>query len=47
MHGSSFGCDPKAGYFRQVYLADEQTLDGAFIGLADFMAKSSSAIVAR
>ena len=30
VHGSGFGCDPKAGYFRLVYLADEQLLGTAF-----------------
>ena len=30
VHGSGFGCDPKDGYFRLVYLADEQLLASAF-----------------
>jgi aspartate/methionine/tyrosine aminotransferase len=33
VHGSGFGCDPQAGYFRMVYLADEQTLGKAFDGI--------------
>jgi len=30
VHGSGFGSDPKAGYFRVVYLADEELLRSAF-----------------
>jgi alanine-synthesizing transaminase len=30
VHGSGFGCDPAAGYFRMVYLADEDLLGSAF-----------------
>jgi alanine-synthesizing transaminase len=30
VHGSGFGCDPKDGYFRLVYLADEELLGSAF-----------------
>jgi aspartate/methionine/tyrosine aminotransferase len=33
VHGSGFGCDPQAGYFRMVYLADEQTLATALDGI--------------
>lgn len=33
VHGSGFGCDPRAGYFRMVYLPDEQTLAKAFDGI--------------
>ena len=33
VHGSGFGCDPKAGYFRLVYLPDEQLLGAAFDGI--------------
>ena len=33
VHGSGFGCDPDAGYFRLVYLADEQLLGSAFDGI--------------
>jgi len=29
VHGSGFGSDPKAGYFRLVYLADEALLGSA------------------
>jgi alanine-synthesizing transaminase len=37
VHGSGFGCDPKAGYFRLVYLADEQLLGAAFDGIESFL----------
>ena len=37
VHGSGFGCDPNDGYFRLVYLADEQTLDAAFDGIEQAM----------
>jgi aspartate/methionine/tyrosine aminotransferase len=30
VHGSGFGSDPRAGYFRMVYLTDEELLDTAF-----------------
>ncbi len=30
VHGSGFGCAPEAGYFRLVYLANEQLLGSAF-----------------
>jgi alanine-synthesizing transaminase len=33
VHGSGFGCDPADGYFRLVYLADEQLLAEAFDGI--------------
>jgi alanine-synthesizing transaminase len=33
VHGSGFGSNPKDGYFRLVYLADEQLLDKAFDGI--------------
>jgi aspartate/methionine/tyrosine aminotransferase len=33
VHGSGFGCNPQAGYFRMVYLADELTLAKAFDGI--------------
>jgi aspartate/methionine/tyrosine aminotransferase len=33
VHGSGFGCHPQDGYFRLVYLADEQLLDRAFDGI--------------
>jgi aspartate/methionine/tyrosine aminotransferase len=37
VHGSGFGCDPHAGYFRLVYLADEAKLDAAFSEIGRFM----------
>lgn len=33
VHGSGFGCNPQDGYFRLVYLADEQLLGKAFDGI--------------
>jgi len=36
VHGSGFGCDPNAGYFRLVYLADEATLDAALDEIGRF-----------
>ena len=33
VHGSGFGCDPRDGYFRLVYLAGEQLLAEAFYGI--------------
>jgi len=33
VHGSGFGCDPEAGYFRLVYLADEALLGSALDGI--------------
>jgi alanine-synthesizing transaminase len=33
VHGSGFGCDPEAGYFRLVYLADQELLSSAFDGI--------------
>ena len=44
VHGSGFGCDPKAGYFRMVYLADEQTLAKAFDGIENSLRARSVAI---
>lgn len=35
--GSGFGCAPRSGYFRLVYLADEADLDVAFSEIAGFM----------
>ena len=40
VHGSGFGCDPGAGYFRLIYLAGEETLDAAFTGIQAFMAST-------
>jgi alanine-synthesizing transaminase len=33
VHGSGFGSAPKSGYFRMVYLADEELLGSAFAGI--------------
>ena len=38
VHGSGFGADPRQGYFRMVYLADEVTLEIVFSRLGRFMA---------
>lgn len=37
VHGSGFGCDPRAGYFRLVYLADEELLRSALTSISIFM----------
>jgi alanine-synthesizing transaminase len=37
VHGSGFGCDPRAGFFRLVYLADEELLSSALAGIKTFM----------
>ena len=37
VHGSGFGCDPRAGFFRLVYLANEELLSAALGGIRDFM----------
>ena len=37
VHGSGFGCDPHAGYFRLVYLANEELLGTAFTKIRRFM----------
>lgn len=37
VHGSGFGCDPRQGYFRVVYLAGEDLLDYAFSSLRRFL----------
>jgi alanine-synthesizing transaminase len=42
VHGSGFGCDVHAGYFRLVYLADEEVLAGAFSGIRRFVEKQRS-----
>jgi aspartate/methionine/tyrosine aminotransferase len=44
VHGSGFGCDPKAGYFRLVCLPDEQLLGAAFDGIERFLTQSRKAI---
>ena len=38
VHGSGFGADPRRGYFRMVYLADEATLKIIFSRLGQFLA---------
>jgi alanine-synthesizing transaminase len=43
VHGSGFGCDANAGYFRLVYLANEEILDTAFNKIARFMATTRTA----
>lgn len=45
VHGSGFGCDPAAGYFRLVYLADERTLDASFKEIGRFMARSRAELL--
>ena len=37
VHGSGFGCDPRAGYFRLVYLANEELLSKALNSIGRFM----------
>jgi aspartate/methionine/tyrosine aminotransferase len=37
VHGSGFGCDPGAGYFRLVYLANEELLNTAFTNIRSFV----------
>jgi alanine-synthesizing transaminase len=37
VHGSGFGMDPSEGYFRLVYLADEEMLGRTFDAIAEFM----------
>ena len=37
VHGSGFGTDPAGGFFRLVYLADEETLGHVFDGLGRFL----------
>ena len=39
VHGSGFGCEPTAGYFRLVYLAEETMLDSAFDRIGGLMAR--------
>ena len=38
VHGSGFGTDPKQGYFRMVYLADEAALAEVFTRIDQFLA---------
>lgn len=40
VHGSGFGAAPEDGYFRLVYLADEEMLNTAFSRIAHFLASS-------
>ena len=37
VHGSGFGCDPRAGFFRLVYLANEELLGSALTKIRNFM----------
>ena len=37
VHGSGFGCDPRAGYFRLVFLANEEVLSSALENIGSFM----------
>ena len=37
VHGSGFGCDAHAGYFRLVYLASQDLLSSALTNIRDFM----------
>ncbi len=37
VHGSGFGADPRDGYFRMVYLANEKTLGNAFEEINSFL----------
>jgi len=37
VHGSGFGCDPRAGFFRLVYLANQELLSSALTKIRDFM----------
>jgi aspartate/methionine/tyrosine aminotransferase len=43
VHGSGFGCDARSGYFRLVYLANQDLLSSALGSIHDFM--SSRALV--
>jgi len=44
VHGSGFGCDPEAGYFRLVYLADEKLLGAAFDRMERSLRLQSTAV---
>ena len=44
VHGSGFGCDPEAGYFRLVYLADEKLLGAAFDQIERSLSVHSTAV---
>jgi aspartate/methionine/tyrosine aminotransferase len=43
VHGSGFGCDPASGYFRLVYLANEEVLSAAFKEIGKFVAQRAVA----
>lgn len=38
VHGSGFGCDPRSGYFRLVYLANKDVLSSALTNIQHFIA---------
>lgn len=44
VHGSGFGTMPEEGYFRLVYLADEELLDRAFDGIASVVEKQEYSV---
>lgn len=44
VHGSGFGSDPRAGYFRLIYLADEETLADALERIKHFTAHAAPSI---
>jgi alanine-synthesizing transaminase len=44
VHGSGFGCNPRDGYFRLVYLADEQTLRKALTEVGRFVTHTPRAV---
>jgi alanine-synthesizing transaminase len=46
VHGSGFGREASEGYFRLVYLADEETLDDAFRKLGRFIARQPESLLA-
>ena len=43
VHGSGFGCDARSGYFRLVYLANQDLLSSALSSIHDFMRSRSLA----
>ena len=42
VHGSGFGCGPTDGYFRMVYLADEETIENAGREIKQFLSTRNS-----
>ena len=44
VHGSGFGSDPRAGYFRMVYLAGEELLGSAFDAIEQALPELSVAV---